>query len=86
MNQRQFRVGVKSPAPQKKNEVVIRTKVICPAQVASTGYAGFNPELIGAVLDVSTGNSKDLVGAVYGSAAGLGLVIVFHAIITLIKR
>jgi hypothetical protein len=72
---------------QQPQTTTIKTQIICPEpQPIRAIDSDFKPILIGTVLDQNTKNSKALTDSIYGSATGLVIAILIHAILNFLKK
>lgn len=71
---------------KEQQTTTIKTQIICPAQPIRAIDSDFKPILIGTVLDQNEKHSKTLNETIFGSATGLVVAILVHAVLNFLKK
>lgn len=71
---------------QQQASTMIKTQIICPSQPFRAIDSDFKPILIGTVLDQNEKHSKTLNETIFGSATGLVIAILIHAVLNFLKK
>lgn len=86
MNKTEKAIASLRAKEQQQTSTTIKTQIICPAQPVRAIDSDFRPILIGTVLDQNEKHSKTLNETIFGSATGLVVAVLVHAILNFLKK